>query len=203
MYRLHDSLMSCNAWKVRILLRQLGIPFERVTHDLAKGAAKTDAFTAMNPLQRVPVLELEDGRAIAESGAILLYLAEGTPLLPTEPLARAQVTSWLFFEQADLLKPLALPRFYNLRGTQAENAERMRFYHEAGKAGLSRLDGCLAGREWITDAGFTIADIALYGYVSQAHFGGYDMGIYQNIGAWLRRVEAQPGWEPLVVEATS
>jgi glutathione S-transferase len=203
MYRLYDSLLSGNAWKVRFLLRHLQLPFERVTLDLASGATKTPEFAARNPLQRVPVLELEDGRTIAESGAILIYLAEGTPLLPSEPVARATVIGWLFFEQADLLKALAMPRFYNLRGTQADNADRIAFYHEIGKAGLSRLESVLSQREWVAGDSFSIADIALHGYVSQAQVGGYVMTEYPYLGRWLDRVAAQPGWEPLVPEVAS
>lgn len=198
MYRLYDSLLSCNAWKIRFLLRHLQLPYERVTLDLAKGASKTAEFSRLNPLQRVPVLELEDGQTIAESGAILIYLSEGTALLPSEPVARAKVISWLFFEQADLLRALAMPRFYNLRGTQQENAERIVFYHEIGKAGLAKLEAVLSQREWAAGERFTIADIALYGYVAHAQIGGYDMSLYPQIGQWLARVEAQPGWEPLL-----
>jgi glutathione S-transferase len=109
MLRLYDSRLSGNAWKVRILLTQLGIPFERVTLDLAKGAAAEPAFRAKSRFARVPVLELEDGRTIVESAAIMLYLAEGSSLLPDDRYLRAEVTSWLTFEQADLLRALALP----------------------------------------------------------------------------------------------
>ncbi len=203
MYRLYDSLLSGNAWKVRFLLRNLGLPYERVTLDLASGATKTPEFSARNPLQRVPVLELEDGRTITESGAILIYLAEGTPLLPSEPVARAAVIGWLFFEQADLLKALAMPRFYNLRGTQAENADRLAFYQEIGKAGLARLESVLSQRQWVAGNFFSIADIALHAYVSQAYVGGYDMMEYPSIAHWLDQVAEQPGWEPLVPEVAS
>ena len=104
MFRLYDSRLSGNAWKVRILLRQLGLPFERVTLDLAKGATATRPFGKRAASARVPVLELEDGRTIVESDAILLYLAEGSPFLPDDRFFRAEVASWLLFEQADLLR---------------------------------------------------------------------------------------------------
>ena len=124
MLRLYDSRLSGNAWKVRILLTQLGVPFERVTLDLAKGAAAEPAFRAKSRFARVPVLELEDGRAIVESAAIMLYLAEGSQYLPGDPYLRAEVTSWLFFEQADLLRALSLPRFYHMRGIADQMAGR-------------------------------------------------------------------------------
>ena len=131
MLRLYDSRLSGNAWKVRILLTQLDLPFQRVTLDLAKGATSEPAFRAKSRFARVPVLELEDGRTIVESAAIMLYLAEGTRFLPDDRFPRAEVTSWLTFEQADLLKTLALPRFYRMRGT----ADRMeKHIAEIGRA---------------------------------------------------------------------
>src|SRR5260370_27432852 len=118
MLRLYDSRLSGNAWKVRILLRQLGISCERVTLDLAKGATSDPAFCAKSRFARVPVLELEDGRTLVESAAIMLYLAEGSPLLPDDRYLRAEVTSWLTFEQADLLRALPLPRFSKRPGSR-------------------------------------------------------------------------------------
>ncbi len=125
MLRLYDSRLSGNAWKVRILLTQLGIPFERVTLDLAKGETADPAFRAKSRFARVPVLEFEDGRTIVESAAIMLFLAEGSALLPDDRYLRAEVTSWLTFEQADLLRALALPRFYHMRGIADQMASRI------------------------------------------------------------------------------
>src|ERR1700677_1416813 len=132
MLRLYDSRLSGNAWKVRILLTQLGIPFERVTLDLAKGATADPAFRANSRFARVPVLELEDGRTLVESAAIMLYLAEGSPLLPNDRYLRAEVTAWLTFEQADLLRALALPRFYHMRGGGDEMANGVADFQGGG-----------------------------------------------------------------------
>ena len=203
MLRLYDSRLSGNAWKVRILLTQLGLPFERVTLDLAKGATSDPAFRAKSRFARVPVLELEDGRTIVESAAIMLYLAEGTRFLPDNRFLRAEVTSWLTFEQADLLRALALPRVYRLRGVADEMAGRIADFQEAAYPALAKVDAWLATHDWLVDERYTIADIGMFGYVSMAHQGGYEMERFPAIDAWLARVKAQPGWVPLVEEATA
>jgi glutathione S-transferase len=203
MLHLYDSRLSGNAWKVRILLTQLGLPFERVTLDLAKGATSDPAFRAKSRFARVPVLELEDGRTIVESAAIMLYLAEGTSFLPGDRFLRAEVTSWLTFEQADLLRALALPRVYRLRGVADEMAGRIADFQEAAYPALGKVDAWLTRHGWLVDERYTIADIGMFGYVSMAHQGGYEMQRFPAIDAWLARVRAQPGWVPLVEEATA
>jgi glutathione S-transferase len=200
MMRLYDSRLSGNAWKVRILLTQLGIPFQRVTLDLAKGATADPAFRAKSRFARVPVLELDDGRTIVESAAIMLYLAEGSPLLPDDRFLRAEVISWLTFEQADLLRALALPRFYHMRGIADQMSGRIADFQEGAYLALAKLDAWLASHPWLVDGRYTIADIGLFGYVSMAHEGGYDMTRFPSIKAWIARFQAQPGWVPLVQE---
>src|ERR1700678_1631517 len=172
MLRLYDSRLSGNAWKVRILLTQLGIPFERVTLDLAKGAASEPAFRAKSRFARVPVLELEDGRTIVESAAIMLYLAEGSPLLPNDRYLRAEVTAWLTFEQADLLRALALPRFYHMRGIADQMAGRIADFQEGAYAALAKVDDWLASREWLVDGPFTIAEVRMFGCLVWGGPGG-------------------------------
>jgi glutathione S-transferase len=200
MLRLYDSRLSGNAWKVRILLTQLGLPFERVTLDLAQGAAADPAFRAKSRFARVPVLEFEDGRTIVESAAIMFYLAEGTRLLPDDRFLRAEVMSWLTFEQADLLRALALPRFYHLRGIADQMKNRIADFQEGAYPALGKVDAWLSGHDWLVDGRYTIADIGMFGYVSMAHQGGYEMQRFPSIDAWLARVKAQPGWVPLVEE---
>jgi glutathione S-transferase len=201
MLRLYDSRLSGNAWKVRILLTQLGIPFERVTLNLAKGEAAEPTFRGKSRFARVPVLELEDGRTIVESAAIMLYLAQGSPYLPDDPYLRAEVISWLFFEQADLLRALALPRFYHMRGIADQMSNRIADFQEGAYSALGKLSDWLATHDWLVDNCYTIADIGMFGYVSLAPEGGYDMQRFPAIPAWLARVKAQPGWVPLVEEA--
>jgi glutathione S-transferase len=201
MLRLYDSRLSGNSWKVRILLTQLGLPFERVTLDLAKGETADPAFRAKSRFARIPMLELEDGRTIVESAAIMLYLAEGTSFLPDDRYLRAEVTSWLTFEQADLLRALALPRFYRMRGITDQMASRIADFQEAAYPALAKVDAWLATHDWLVDNRYTIADIGMFGYVSLAAEGGYEMERFPAIATWLARVKAQPGWVPLVEEA--
>ena len=201
MLKLYDSRLSGNAWKVRILLRQLGIPFERVTFDLTTGVTKTPEFRAKSKFARIPVLELEDGRTIVESAAIMFYLAEGTPFLPDDRYLRAEVMSWLTFEQADLLRAIALPRFYHMRGNAEQMASRIANFQEGAYPALEKVEAWLADHNWLVDERYTIADIGMFGYVSMAHEGRYEMERFPGIRAWLERVKSQPGWVPLVEES--
>jgi glutathione S-transferase len=201
MLRLYDTRLSGNAWKVRILLTQLGLPFQRVTLDLATGDHTKPEFRAKSRFARVPVLELEDGRTLVESAAIMLYLAEGTALLPDDKFLRAEVTAWLTFEQADLLRAIAMPRIWNLRGLADQKASQIADFHEGAYPALAKADAWLESHDWLVDNRYSIADIGLFGYVSMATLGGYDMARFPAINAWLARVKAQPGWVPLVEEA--
>lgn len=201
MVRLYDSRLSGNAWKVRILLKQLGIPFERVSLDLAKGEAKEAGFRAKSRFARVPVLELGDGRTLVESGAIMLYLAHGSELLPDDPYLRSEVTSWLFFEQADLVRALGYPRFYRLRGIAEQMASKIAFFQEIGYQALEKLDAWLTTHDWLVDGRYTLADLGVFPYVSMASEGGYEMTRFAATEAWLARVKARPGWVPLIEEA--
>jgi len=194
MLRLYDSLLSGNSWKIRILLNQLGRSFERITLDLGKGETRTAAFGEKSRFARVPVLELEDGRTIVESGAILLYLAQGTPYLPEDPYLRAEVASWLFFEQGDLQKPIAQCRVHHLYGRAESMREEIQRLHAEGYAGLEKLDKWLTGRRWLVGDRYTIADLALFPYVSMSPQGGFDLGRFAAIREWISRVEGEPGW---------
>ncbi len=131
----------------------------------------------------------------------MLYLAEGTSFLPDDSYLRAEVTSWLTFEQADLLRALALPRFYRMRGITDQMASRIADFQEAAYPALAKVDAWLATHDWLVDNRYTIADIGMFGYVSMATEGGYEMERFPAIAAWLARVKAQPGWVPLVEEA--
>jgi glutathione S-transferase len=201
MLRLYDSRFSGNCWKIRILLSQLGLPFERVTLDLAKGEAAEPAFREKSRFARVPVLELEDGRTMVESAAILLYLAEGTRFIPDDAFLRAEVVGWLFFEQADLQKPIATPRVHHLRAQAADMVEDIARFHKDGHAALEKVERWLAPRSWLVGERYTLADLAVSCYVSLAEQGGYDMARYPAIRAWTERVRAQPGWVPLLTDA--
>jgi glutathione S-transferase len=194
--RLYDHPASANCMKARIALRQLELPYEAVTVDLFKRETRTPEHMARNPDGRVPVLELDSGATLPESGAILLYLAEDTALLPGDRLERARVHQWMFFEQNQIESSLAVARFLVLTG----RAEKYRAVCESlvarGHGALSSLARGLADdRPFVCGDAYTVADIALYAYVHCAHEAGADAREHGTIGAWLNRVEATPGFE--------
>src|SRR4051795_11703302 len=137
--RLYDYAASCNAYKVRLLIAQLGLDVERVEVDIFAGETLSDAFAALNPARTVPVLELDDGRTLPESGAILWHLAEGTPLLPADPWTRAQILRWLLWEQADLLPATGGLRFRLQTGRWSEGDAAARARRESGIEALGLL----------------------------------------------------------------
>jgi glutathione S-transferase len=199
---LYDHPASGNCMKARILLRQLELPYERVEVDLFKGETRTPEHFGRNPDGRIPVLELDSGEMIAESGAILLHLADGTPYLPTDQLARTRVHQWLFFEQSRIEAELAYARFLRLSGRHEQIPEVYENRLERGRDALVALErGLSDGREFVAGGGASVADIALYAYVHCAGDAGADPREHANISRWLDRVEAQPGFlndlEPL------
>jgi glutathione S-transferase len=193
MIRLYDYLPSGNGYKVRLLLTQLGIPFERIELDIVKGETRTPEFLAKFPNGRIPAIEFEDGRLLFESNAILWYFADGTPFLPQDRFARARVLQWLFFEQYNH-KPNIASRRYLMMHPQVQDERRvlmarmLRLGHDA----LAVMEGHLKSRDWFIDDRYSIADIALYAYTHVANEGGYDLAPYPAIRAWLERVSAQP-----------
>jgi glutathione S-transferase len=192
---LYDHPASGNCMKARILLRQLNIPFERVTVDLFTGETRTPQHFGRNPDGRIPVLELGNGQTIPESGAILAYLAEGTDYLPADRLARARVLQWMLFEQNRIEGELAYARFLNLSGRAKQMPEVFQNRLERGGDALVALDrGLSDGRAFIA-GDYSIADIALYAYVHCAGDAGAELAPHEAITAWLRRVEATPRFE--------
>jgi glutathione S-transferase len=195
MLRLHDYLDSGNGFKVRLLLRFLGRPYELVELDIMEGETHTPEFLAKNPAGRIPVLETEDGRFLPESGAILWYLAEGTAFLPESAWERAQVLRWLFFEQYSHEPFVAGARFIvkHLPEDDPRQAE-LPDKRARGCAALEVMEGYLKDHAWFVGARPSIADIALYAYTHVAHEGGFDMSAYPAIEAWCDRIAAQPGY---------
>jgi glutathione S-transferase len=198
MPRLYDNLDSGNGYKCRLVMTQLGIPFERVELDIFANATRTPEFLAKNPNGKIPLLELDDGRRLAESNAILHYLADGTPLLPTERFARAQVMQWLFFEQYSHEPNIATVRSW-IRHLTIDDARRRAIEEKRGKgiAALRVMEQHLARRRFFVDDRYTIADIALYAYTHVAHEGGFDLAEFHAIRRWLAEVAAQPGHIPI------
>jgi glutathione S-transferase len=201
--RLYDHPVSANCLKVRILLAQLGIEYERITVDLFSGEGRTAEHLARNPDGKVPVLELDGGHLIPESAAIMLYLAEGTPFLPDDRLARARVHQWLFFEQNQIEAGLAVARYMALMGRVKKHPEAFADRLRQGRRALESLERGLID-PFVAGEDYTIADMALYGYVHCAADAGAEPREYTRISAWLDRVEATPRFvndlEPIVVD---
>jgi glutathione S-transferase len=199
MLRLHDSLTSGNGYKVRLLLAQLGVPFERIEYDLDKRETRTPEFLAKNPNGRVPVLELDDGSFLAESNAILWYLADGTRFVPDERRARAEVLQWMFFEQYSHEPNIATVRFWITHKVPTTPLIELSMpaKRAQGAAALAVMEGHLAGRRFFVGDGYSIADIALFAYTHVAGEGGFDLSPYPEVQSWLARVAAQPGHVPI------
>jgi glutathione S-transferase len=196
--RLYDFHDSGNGYKVRLLLGQLGIPYEYVEVDILTGKSRTPEFLDKNMNGRIPVLQLEDGRCLAESNAILFYLAEGTPFLPAERWAKAQVLQWMCFEQYSHEPNIATSRFW-LRHTEFDSHRRRRYAEKIkdGTAALQVMETHLARNSFFVAERYTIADIALYAYTHVADEGGFDLSPFTAIRRWLDRVRAQPGHKPI------
>ncbi len=195
MLRLYDYLPSQNAWKVRLLLSHLGLAYERVPVSIFEGESHTDAYLEKNPAGAVPALEVEPGRFIAESNAILCYLAEGTPYLPENRFERAKVMQWLFFEQSYVEPRIGSLRYWRLTDKLAKRSEDI----VAGKRAyslraLAALERHLAAHRFLAGERYTIADMAVYAYAAHADEAGLNLAPYPAFRAWIGRVEAQPGF---------
>ena len=190
---LYDSPVSGNCYKVRLLLAQLGLPFERRELSVVDRSDRPDVLGGLNPALRVPTLVLDDGRALAESNAIMWYFAEGTPFVPDDRFERAKVLQWLFFEQYDHEPAIAVVRFWVAFSASPPPAEEIEARRGAGYRALDAMERFLADAAYLAGGRYTIADIALYAYTHVAGEGGFDLTRYPAIGGWLARVAAQPG----------
>lgn len=194
MLRLYDNHLSGNGYKPRLLLAYLGRTYERVEVDILKGETRAPEFLARNRNGRIPVLELEDGTCIAESNAILFYLAENSRFLPSDPLARAISLQWIFFEQYSHELFIAVARHW-IQHVQITDAQRAQLpeKQEGGNAALSVMEEHLRDSNWFGGDAISIADIALYAYTHVADEGGFDLARYPAVSGWLARVQDQPG----------
>lgn len=198
MLRLYAMSGSGNCWKPAALMRLLGIAFEWVEVDILKGESRRPEFLARNANGRVPLLELEPGRYLAESNAMLCYLAEGTPLLPSDRYAKAKVLEWLFFEQYSHEPYVATVRFWvHFLHKRDEWREKIAEAMTRGHAALRVMENQLDRTAFLTGESFTIADIALFAYTHVADEGGYDLSDYSAIRAWMARLRALPGFVPM------
>jgi len=189
---------SGNCHKLRMLLTQLGREFRWVETDSAHGATRTPEYLAKNPNGKVPMIELEDGRVMVESNAILCWLAEGTRFFAGDAWQRAQTLAWMFFEQYSHEPYVAVARFIcgwtPLDSPRRADLPKLR---ERGHQALAVMERHLSGQEWFSSLGYGIADIALFGYTHCADEGGFDLAQYPQVRAWLARVRAQPGFLPM------
>jgi glutathione S-transferase len=194
MLRLYDHPASCNCYKVRLLLAHLDMPYERVPVDIFAGDTLTDEYARLNPARTTPVLQTESGEYLPESAAILVYLARGTSYLPEEPLALAQVMRWLIYEQTDVIPMIGGLRFRLLVGRlTASDPEAVRRRAGAQEV-MALMEGHLSSRSFFVGERYSVADMAIFGYTHLAHEAGLDLDPYPALGAWLARVEAQPGF---------
>lgn len=190
---------SGNSYKPRLLMAKLGRPFRHVETNSRDGSTRSAAYLAKNANGKVPLLELEDGRFLAKSNAILLHMAEGTRLLPADAYARALVYQWLFFEQYSHEPYVAVRRTMYLYPERAAQAtpERMQALLEGGNKALGVMQVQLEKTPFLAGDAISVADIALYAYTHDATVGGYDLDVFPAVKAWLARVAADEGHVPL------
>jgi glutathione S-transferase len=195
MYKVYGMASSGNCYKVKLALEQLRIPYQWEEIDIMQGTTRQPAFLSINPNGRVPTLELEPGKYLPESNAILCYLADGTPLWPADRFERAQTLQWLFFEQYSHEPYVAVARFIcvYLPPDSPRRAELPRL-HERGLQALGVMEQHLAKHAFFVGGRYSIADIALFAYTHVAATGGFDLGRFAAINAWIERVKVQPGF---------
>jgi len=192
MIRLYDYLPSGNAYKVRLLLTHLERPFERVDRDIIKGETRTEEFLRKFPNGRIPAVELDDGRTLFESNAIVWFFAENTPFLSSDKYERAQILQWMFFEQYSHEPYIAVARFLEMHQDFVDDRRKgLARIIKLGYDALGVMDRHLSSHEWFVGSRYSIADIALYAYTHVAPEGGFDLSRYPAIQKWLARVKSQ------------
>jgi glutathione S-transferase len=208
MFTLYSMQRSGNSYKVRLALAQLGLPFESHEVDILKGESHTPEFLAMNPSGQVPLLKVAPGRYLAESNAILWYVAGGTPLAPEDRIDRAEALQWMFFEQHSLEPNLGAAYFWLALVKGGRELQRHAFedWMEEGYRALKVMENHLKQNRYFAAGRYTIADIALYAYTHVADQCDYDLSGFPAIRAWLDRIADEPDhitmeWQPEVLEA--
>lgn len=189
--KLYDYLPSGNSYKVRLLMSYLGLDYEHVPVDITRGETQTKAYKKINPAGQIPLLELNDGRKLAESNAILFFLAEGTPYWPLPAFDQAKIMQWMFFEQYKHEPSIAVARYIHHYAMDTREAELPALMTK-GYAALDVMEDYLSNQRWFSYGGRTIADISLYAYTHVAEEGGFDLSGYGYIRAWLDRFADHP-----------
>ena len=199
MHTLYSMQRSGNSYKVRLALTQLGLPYRLVEVDILKGESRTPEFLAKNPNGQVPLLEVAPGRFIAESNAILWYVAGGTALAPDDRIDRADALQWMFFEQHSLEPNLGAAYFWLalVKGGRDLQQHALEDWMEEGNRALGVMENHLKLHRYFAADRYTVADIALYAYTHIAHESDFDLSSFPYIRAWLDRVAAEPGHVPM------
>jgi glutathione S-transferase len=199
MYTLYSMQRSGNSYKVRLALAQLAIPYRLEEIDILKGDSHTPDFLAKNPSGQVPLLEVAPGRYLAESNAILWYVAGGTPLAPEDRIDRAEALQWMFFEQHSLEPNLGAAYFWLalVKGGRELQQHALDDWMEEGYRALKVMENHLKDHRYFAAGRYTIADIALYAYTHLANQCDYDLASFPAVRAWLERIEAEPGHVPM------
>jgi glutathione S-transferase len=199
MYTLYSMQRSGNSYKVRLALAQLGIPYRKVEIDILQGESRTPEFIAMNPSGHVPLLEVSQGRYLAESNAILWYLADATKLTPDDQVERAQAMQWMFFEQHSLEPNIGAAYFWLslIKGGRELQTHALEDWMEQGYGALGVMEKHLDRHRYFVGNRYTIADIALYAYSHVAHLCDFDLTPFPSVRNWLARIAAEPGHVPM------
>ncbi|WP_102958890.1 glutathione S-transferase family protein [Mangrovicella endophytica] len=199
MITLYGMHSSGNCYKPRLLLALTGRPFRHVEVDSIDGSTKKPEWLAKNPNGMVPLLELEDGRRLPESNAILFYLGKGSSFVPQDPFERAEMLAWMFFEQYSHEPNIAVRRALHVYPERRAGAtpERLAQTLEGGNKALGVMQQRLHERPFLVGDGPSLADIALYAYTHMADKGGFDLSAFPGITAWLKRIEHLPGFQPI------
>ena len=191
--RVWGDIYSGNCYKIKLALKQLSWPYEWNHVNILEGESRTPVFLAMNSNGRVPILETAEGVVLAESNAILHYVADDSVLLPTDRLLHAQVLQWMFFEQYSHEPYIATARYIvRYLGRPANREETLQQKMAPGYAALAVMESHLQSRSFFVGEQYTIADIALYAYTHVAHEGGFDLAAYPAVRSWLARVKSEP-----------
>jgi glutathione S-transferase len=199
MLTLYSMRRSGNCYKVRLAFAQLKIPYQLVEVDILKGETRTPDFLGKNPSGHVPLLEVTPARYIAESGAILWYIAGGSPLAPDDRIDRAEALQWMFFEQHSVEPNLGAAHFWltMVKGGRELQTHALEDWTENGYQALGVMEKHLATHDFFAAGRYTIADIALYAYAHMANESGYDLTGFPSLRSWLKRVAEQPGYVPI------
>ena len=199
MFTLYSMQLSANSYKARLMLSMLARSFRLVEVDVLSGGNKTPEYLKLNPAGQVPILVLPDGRLLPESGAILHYLADGTPLLPSERFARAEMLRWMFFEQHSHDPFIGQARYWLhlVKGGRELKQNLLEEWEDRGYEALRVMDTHLADKPFFAGDQATLADIALYANTHVAHEGGFELGPFQAVRVWLQRFAKEPGFVPI------